>query len=193
MLRIAASQFFSEHVLATFVNQFLTRYPEVSIDIVVGNHTVDLVEERVDLAIRISNVLDPNIIARKFGELNSIVCAASSYIDKRGTASQVAQLEKHNCLTYSYFTNSEWHFFKGSETAKVTVSGNLNANDPAVLLKASLEGLGISLQPKSAVSALIESGKLIQLLPEYTPQNTWNLWRISISRVYVESVKSIYR
>ncbi len=190
-LRIASSQFFSEHVLAVFVNQFLTKYPKVSIDIAVGNHTVNLVEERIDLAIRISNALDPNIIARKFGELNSTICAAPSYIKTRGAPSQIAQLDKHNCLTYSHFNNSEWHFTKTNETETVTVSGNLNANDPAVLLRASLEGLGISLQPKSAVTPLIESGKLVHLLPDYMPQSL-GIYGVYQSREYMSKALRVF-
>ena len=169
-LRIATSQFFGECVLASFVSKFLNRHSKVEIDIVVSNHTVNLVEESIDLAIRISNSLDPNIIARKLGELHSVVCAAPEYLTKHGVPKQVSQLSHHNCLTYSYFANSEWHFRSPQQDSSVVVSGNLNSNDTALLLQASLEGLGISMQPKLSAVDYLNSGALVEVLPQHHPQ-----------------------
>lgn len=183
-LRIATSQHFGEQVLAPFISQYLKRYASVVIDIVVSNHTVNLVEESVDLAIRISNDLDPNIIARKLGELTSVLCASPSYLQSAGAPSHISHLANKNCLTYSYFANSEWHFLRGQDKESVMVKGNLNSNDTGLLLQACKEGLGISMQPKTAAQALIDSGQLSQVLTEYKPVNL-GVYGIYQSREYM--------
>ncbi len=182
LLRISTSQFFAEQVLSPFTQDYLLRYPQVTIDMQISNHSVNLVEERIDLAIRITDDLDPNVIAKKFGQLNSVVCASPSYLNQRGNPQQIAHLQHHNCLTYSYYGSNVWQFShekkgereEGVERAEkiksVQVSGNLSANDPAVLLRSSLLGLGISLQPKYATMSYFDSQQLIQLFPEYTPK-----------------------
>lgn len=170
ILRIGASQFLAEHILAPFAARFLHRYPNIDLDIVVSNHAVNLVEERIDLAIRITNDLDPNIIARKFGEINSVVVSSEQYLRDHGEPQNINQLVNHNCLTYSYFVQNSWSFIQQGAHSSIAVSGNLTASDPAVLLKATQLGLGISLQPKYAVTNDFKSGQLVKLLPNYSPQ-----------------------
>lgn len=110
LLRISTSQFFAEQVLSTFTRDYLLRYPQVTIDLQISNHNVNLVEERIDLAIRITNELDPNVIAKKFGQLSSVVCASPSYLVQRGSPQHLAHLQHHNCLTYSYYGSNVWQF-----------------------------------------------------------------------------------
>lgn len=184
IIRIGTSQFFGETVLAPFIRKYLDKYPEVSIDMQISNHSVNLVEERIDLAIRITNDLDPNIIARKFGDLNSVVCASKAYLVKRGTPNNIDQLIHHNCLTYSYFGNNVWNFSYKDQFDSVPVTGNFSANDPAVLLQATLRGGGISLQPKYCVSPYLKSGDLVQLLPNHVPQ-TLGIYGIYKSRKHM--------
>ena len=134
--------------------------------------TVNLVEERIDLAVRISNELDPNLISRAFGICESVVCASPGYLSTHGTPQRVEDLAVHNCLTYSYFGKSLWKFTdaKTGEQASIPVSGNLSSNEPMTLLAAAQEGAGIALQPLFAAAPLIKSGHLVRLLPRYLPQ-----------------------
>ena len=191
VLRIGASQFFGEKILIPFVETFLRKYPDVSFDLQISNHSVNLVEERVDLAIRITNDLDPNIIARKFGKLNSVVCASPLYLEQRGTPTNINQLTQHNCLTYSYFGNSVWNFTYNEAFDSVAVTGNLSANDPAALLQATLLGTGISLQPKLSVAPYLENGQLLQLLSEYLPQ-TLGIYGIYQSRKHISKALRLF-
>ncbi|MFX5656542.1 LysR substrate-binding domain-containing protein, partial [Acinetobacter baumannii] len=84
--------------------------PQTAVDLVVDNRTINLVEERIDLAVRITNDLDPNLIARRLGTCESVVVAAPSYLAVHGTPRRVEDLAVHNCLTYSYFGKSLWKF-----------------------------------------------------------------------------------
>ncbi len=174
MLRIACSQSLAQSVLAPAVAAYLQRHPRTAIDLQIGNQTVDLVRERIDLAIRITNQLDPNLIARRLGDCPSVICASPAYLQKNGTPRRVEDLALHNCLTYSYFGKSLWEFSRpdaqDAAPASVPVSGNLSANDSVVLLEAAMAGAGIALQPMFSAAGPLASGALVPLLPDWQAQ-----------------------
>ena len=172
LLRIACAQSLAQEVLSAAVTAFLRRYPQTAVDLVVDNRTINLVEERIDLAVRITNDLDPNLIARRLGTCESVVVAAPSYLAVHGTPRRVEDLAVHNCLTYSYFGKSLWKFTdtKTGASSDVPVSGNLSANESMALLAAAREGAGVALQPAFAAAPPIAAGQLVRLLPEHVPQ-----------------------
>lgn len=170
LLRISCAQSLAQGVLAGAVSQYLRRYPQTAVDLQTSNHAVNLIEERIDLAVRITNALEPNLIARQLASCTSVVCAAPSYLAAQGTPARVEDLAVHNCLTYSFFGKSLWQFSRAGENYAVPVSGNLSANDSLVLLSATLQGAGIALQPRYSAAPLLASGQLVELLPSYQPQ-----------------------
>ena len=133
-LRVATSQSFAQTWLSPVLVEYLARYPNTSVDVLVGSHAVNLVEERIDLALRITNQLEPNQVARHLGDCHSVVCAAPAYLAKAGTPKEPHELAGHNCLTYSYFGRSVWQFSGQPGAVQVPVDGNLSSNDTAVLL-----------------------------------------------------------
>ncbi|RYF27951.1 MAG: LysR family transcriptional regulator [Comamonadaceae bacterium] len=171
MLRIACSQSLAEAALAPLVAQYLRHYPHTAVDLQINNRTVNLVEERIDLAIRITNAVDPGLIARPLGRCESVVCAAPAYLAVHGTPKMVHDLAVHNCLTYSYFGRSLWRFDDALGVDEVPVGGNLSANESVVLLQAALAGAGITLQPVYSAQTYIDMGSLVALLPQRRPQS----------------------
>ena len=169
-LRIACSQSLAQAWLVHALDEFIRRYPQVSVDLLVGSQAVNLVEARIDLALRITNQLDPNLIARQLAVCRSVVCATPAYLARHGTPQRPEDLAQHNCLSYAYFGRSIWEFSRAGEPHAVAVSGNLSANESMVLLEAVLADIGISLQPRYSVGAHLRSGALVQLLPDYEPQ-----------------------
>lgn len=169
-LRIACSQSLAQAWLVRTLDDFTRLYPQVSIDLLVGSQAVNLVEARIDLALRITNQLDPNLIARQLAVCRSVVCATPAYLARHGTPQRPEELAQHNCLSYAYFGRSIWEFSRADEPHAVAVSGNLSANESMVLLEAALADIGISLQPRYSVGAHLRSGALVQLLPDYEPQ-----------------------
>ncbi|WP_316680626.1 LysR family transcriptional regulator [Ralstonia flaminis] len=171
LLRVACAQSLAQEVLSAAVTAYLRRYPQTAVDLVVDNRTINLVEERIDLAVRITNDLDPNLIARPLGTCESVVVAAPAYLAAHGVPRRVEDLAVHNCLTYSYFGKSLWRFTdaKTGRSSDVPVSGNLSANESMALLAAAREGAGVALQPAFAAAPLIASGQLVRLLPEHVP------------------------
>ncbi|MQA39568.1 LysR family transcriptional regulator [Rugamonas aquatica] len=171
LLRITCSQSLAQAALSVAVTAFLKRYPRTAVDLQMNNRAVNLVEQRIDLALRITNALEPNLIARQLAQCDSVVCAAPSYLAERGTPLRAGDLAAHNCLTYTYFGKSLWQFTdRDGEAVSVPVSGNLSANEDLILLKAAVEGAGIALQPLYSAAPLIAEGKLAALLPDYAPQ-----------------------
>ncbi|NDZ12203.1 LysR family transcriptional regulator [Variovorax sp. WS11] len=169
LLRLSCAQSLAQDVIAAAVAAYLRQYPRTAIDLSISSRTVNLVEERIDLAIRITNDLDPNLIARPLGHCASVICATPAYLKAHGTPRSPQELALHNCLTYSYFGKSLWQFeHKGSHVA-VPVGGNLSANESSVLLTAALEGAGIAMQPEYSTAPWVASGRLVALLPEWRP------------------------
>ncbi len=170
MLRISCAQSLAEDVLAAAVTAYLRRYPETAVDLHIGSQAVNLVEARIDLAIRITNELDPSLIARPLASCASVICAAPSYLAAHGMPRRAQDLATHNCLTYSYFGKSLWQLERAGETLAVPVHGNLSANESTVLLAAAVAGAGIAMQPLYSAAPLLRSGQLVALLPAWQPQ-----------------------
>jgi DNA-binding transcriptional LysR family regulator len=171
LLRITCSQSLGQTALVGAVAQYLKRHPQVAVDLQMNNRAVNLVEERIDLALRITNELDPNLIARPLSSCASVVCAAPAYLAAHGTPRHPQDLALHNCLTYSYFGKSLWHFDHQGVKSAVAVSGNLSANESVVLMAGTVQGAGISMQPYYSAAPLLASGELIELMPDYRPQS----------------------
>lgn len=170
LLRVSCSQSLGQSALVIAVTDYLRQHPQVAVDLQMNNRAVNLVEERIDLALRITNELDPNLIARPLAICHSVVCASPAYLAAKGTPKDPPDLAVHNCLTYSYFGKSLWHFDQQGVKSSVAVGGNLSANESVVLLSGALEGAGIALQPSYSAAPYIARGELIKLLPDYQPQ-----------------------
>lgn len=171
ILRLTCSVWLGQSYLARAVADYVKRYPATAVDMQLLNRAVNLVEEGIDLAIRITNDLDPNLIARKLGLCRSVVCASPSYLREHGTPQRAEQLALHNCLTYSYFGKSLWEFSRDGQPVSVPVGGNVTANETAALLEAACQGVGITMQPLQAAAALIDSGQLVAVLDDYRPRD----------------------
>ncbi|CAO97762.1 LysR family transcriptional regulator [Erwinia tasmaniensis] len=171
LLRVSCSLSLGQSLVMPAIHAFQQRHPDVRIDLHISNQRVNLIEERIDLALRITSQLEPNLIARPLNTCRSVICAAPPYLAHAGTPLTPQQLTQHNCLTYSHFGKSLWHFTRGEEKETVAVSGNLSANDSVMLLAATQTGSGISMQPTYSAGPLLANGQLIALLPEYQPED----------------------
>ncbi|AMW85270.1 LysR-family transcriptional regulator [Pseudomonas yamanorum] len=178
LLRLSVSTSFGQAQLADAMAEYVKRYPLVSIDMQMLDRTVNLVDERIDLAIRTSFELDPNLIARRLTLCRSVICASPAYLLEHPQPRRVQDLARHNCLTHSYFGKSLWHFVENGEPVSVPVQGNISANEASTLLRVTLAGAGVSRLPSYQAGDYIRSGELIRLLPEAEPQ------QMSIYAVY---------
>ncbi|WP_343621894.1 LysR family transcriptional regulator [Acinetobacter proteolyticus] len=170
LLRVSCSQSLAQDVLTPAITDFLLRYPKTSVDLHINDRIVNLVQERIDLAIRVTNELDPNLIARPLGKCASVVCAAPAYLAKHGIPRIPEDLALHNCMPYTHFNKSLWQFNGPEGVTEVLVGGNLSANESNVLLSATLQGTGIAMLPAYAARPGIDDGRLVLLLAEWQPQ-----------------------
>ncbi|WP_136474776.1 LysR family transcriptional regulator [Pseudomonas sp. DG56-2] len=183
-LRISVSTSFGQAQLMDAVAEYVKRYPGVKIDLQMLDRTVNLVDERIDLAIRTSNDLDPNLIARRLTVCRSVICASPAYLRSNPTPLQVQDLSQHNCLTHSYFGRSLWHFEVRGEAVAVPVQGNISANEAMTLQRAALAGVGIAMLPTYQAAAALRSGELMRLLPHARPREL-NLNAVYTSRKHM--------
>ncbi|AUH50534.1 LysR family transcriptional regulator [Chromobacterium sp. ATCC 53434] len=169
LLRVAASTSFGLAVLGGVIAEFGELHPQLRVDLQLGDRTVNLIEERIDLAIRITNEPDPGLVGRRLCDCLSLLVASPSYLARHGTPREPQELERHRCLSYSNFGRSEWRLRRGGQESRVRVAGNISANEASALLSAALAGAGVSLQPSYLAAPHVRRGELVALLPEWQP------------------------
>lgn len=184
LLRISVSTSFGLAQLADAMAEYVKQHPGVSVDLQMLDRTVNLVDERIDLAIRTSTELDPNLIARRLTVCRSVICASPAYLREHPAPQRVEDLSRHNCLTHSYFGKSLWHFEQEGEQVSVPVQGNISANEASTLMQAVIAGAGISMLPTYQAGAYIKRGELVRLLPRAEPIRM-NIYAVYASRKHM--------
>jgi DNA-binding transcriptional LysR family regulator len=163
LLRLNAPVSFGARQIAPLLAEFAQRHPRVTVELGLNDRLIDLVEEGWDLAIRIGNLSNSSLIARRIAPCRIVVCAAPSYLRARGTPRTVASLADHNCLGYTLSQRTpidRWVF--GADVG-VQISGNLRANNGDALRAAAIAGQGIIHQPTFIVADDIREGRLVAL------------------------------
>ena len=168
-LRVALPLSFGLSQLGPAINAFLQAHPEVEFDLDFNDRQVDLLAEGFDLALRIGDLEDSSLIARRLASIRSCVCASPAYLRAVGTPRQPGDLAHHACLTYSLVPEPRVWRYTGADgkAGSVRVSSRLQANNGDFLHRAALEGKGIALQPLFIVQPSLDAGLLVPLLAEY--------------------------
>jgi DNA-binding transcriptional LysR family regulator len=157
--------------IAPVVGEFLAAYPDVKVDMTMGERVIDILDEGFDIAVRLTPPPDSSLIVRSLATWRHVLCCSPSYLEKHPRPQQLSELSQHNCVRHALYPFEDgWHFAdrKGAP-AVVRISGNLLTNSGETLRLAALEGVGISLAAGFLVHDDLESGRLIRLLPEYRP------------------------
>jgi DNA-binding transcriptional LysR family regulator len=167
-LRVNAPMSFGIGPLATALAGFMSEYPDLTVSLDLSDRQVDLIEEGYDVAIRIADMADSSLIARKIAPIRRVVCASPEYWKRYGVPKNPAQLADHNCLVYTYLeTPGEWRFRDGSGTQSVHVEGTFRANNGEAIRAAAVTGLGVYQSPTFIVGGDIRAGRLTTVLDEY--------------------------
>lgn len=147
---------------------FMSRYPDVELDITLSDRFVDLVEEGYDLAVRIARMPNSSLISRKLASSRMILCASPAYLRKHGKPKKPADLAAHTALSYSLLaTGDQWEFDGPEGKTFVTVKPVMRTNSGDSCLAAARQHKGIILQPSFIVAGDLQSGALVELLPGY--------------------------
>jgi len=178
-LRVNAAHAFGRRYVAPALGEFLARHPEVRVDLTLNDRFVDIVEEGFDLAIRIGQLDQSSLVARRLASTDLVVCGSPGDLRRRGVPGAPADLAGHDCLTYAYAREpGVWSFRRDSESARVRVSGSLHANDGETLLAVALADRGLIELPTFLAGEALASGGLVPLLTD------WETERLGIYAVY---------
>lgn len=155
--------------LSPVVAEFLASWPDVKVDLAIGERNVDLIDENYDIAVRMLPPPDSSLIVRSLATWRHVLCCSHSYLEKHGRPAALSELAERNCIRHaSYPYGDEWHFVdRQGAAASVNVTGNLVSNSGETLHRAAHAGVGIFLAPGFLVHDDLESGRLVRLLPEY--------------------------
>jgi len=169
-LRVATSPSFAVSVLTQAIVEFQTGYPSIEIELVALDRAVDLVEERIDLAVRLTNHLGDGVVARRLASCRSVLCASPAYLKRRGRPERPEDLAAHECITHSFGSRAEYRLRRSGKLFAVSVKGTLSSNETFVLRQAALAGAGIAMLPTYFVADDLERGTLERLLPKHEPE-----------------------
>jgi DNA-binding transcriptional LysR family regulator len=168
-LRVTAPVMYGRMRVAPVVSEFIAKYREMEVELLLLDRIVDLVEEGVDVGLRIGHLPESSLVALPIGETRRIVCAAPGYLKRAGTPKRPADLAPHRCIIFSGLSpGNEWSF-ACKRTVHVTVHPVLRTNQFDVAVDACLQGLGCAQFLCYQVEALIAAGKLKRLLVEFEP------------------------
>lgn len=167
-LRIACTASFAQTHLEVALWEFQELYPDIKIDLVLGQPTVRLMEKNIDVGIFIRAVPDSRLIAKKIGVRKLVVCASPEYFKKYGIPKKPKDLSEHNCLLYRAESKHDVWKFKNTE---VNVTGSFSANSSQVLMQAALRGKGIAKLSGYLVNQMIKENKLVSVLEECCPRD----------------------
>jgi DNA-binding transcriptional LysR family regulator len=167
-LKINAPMSFGILHLGRALADFMARYPDVRVELSLNDRFVDPVEEGFDVTIRIADLPDSSLIAKKIAPANLVVCASPDYLGKAGTPAHPSELRAHRCLNYGYSASgNQWRFSGPNGPVGVRIDGVLCSNNGQVLCDAAERGLGIALLPTFIVGAALQEGRLSTVLTEF--------------------------
>lgn len=172
-LRLNIPVVFGRRYIAPTLPEFLDRHPDVSVELQVTDHYVDLIEDGADLAIRIGGLTSASFIARKLVSIRRVLVASPGYIERHGAPATPEDLVHHNCLQFRVHPGETvWAIEGKGGIAKIRVTGNLLSNNVEAINTAMLNGGGIALLPTWVAGKDVQRGDAVVLLPDYRPDRT---------------------
>ncbi|MBE2263429.1 MAG: LysR family transcriptional regulator, partial [Burkholderiaceae bacterium] len=156
------------------LGEFMRRHPAVTLSLHVDNRLIDMVEEGVDLAIRVGRIGDANLIVRKLQTVPFVVAASPGYWSARGRPRQPDELASHDALTFSVLgLQPQWQFVIDNQLLAVPVNSRADASDAAPLIDLARQGLGMVWMPRLLLAPHLENGSLQAVLEEFTVRDIW--------------------
>ncbi|MBV6751670.1 LysR family transcriptional regulator [Pseudomonas chlororaphis] len=171
-LRIGSSVSFGRLQIASRLPDFLARYPQLEIDLQLSDQNQDLVEEGLDVSLRIGELHDSNLIARRIGDTRRITVASAAYLARRGEPQTPEQLSEHNCLQFNLLSSQNlWYYEKDGQRYSVRIKGNAQSNNSEAIREMVLGGLGIALSPVWLFAEDLKAGRVTAILSGYQTQS----------------------
>jgi len=168
-LRVTAPQGLGRHYLIPAVMDFMAQHPELTVDLIFDDHFVDLVEDRIDLALRVGGTTDQSFVSRRLAPVEFFLVAAPSYLARRGTPRSPAELSAHEWLVHSPSrAPGRLTLRRGTRAATVRTQGRLACNSGPASLAAAVAGQGLLVVPDFEAGHEVHEQRLVRLLPKWT-------------------------
>ncbi|MBQ4836722.1 LysR family transcriptional regulator [Pseudoalteromonas luteoviolacea] len=180
-IKMTAPVMYGEQYIMPLVNQFMSKYPNIQIDMELNNNQLDLIEQGFDFAIRLGNLKDSSMRARLLTHRQTLVCGAPEYIDNNKPIKSVADLDNHACLVGQ---SSVWRFVEKGKERQISVKGRLRCNSGWALVDAAKQGLGLAQLPHYYLIEEIEKGELVEVLNAFRPEAE-GVWAVYPPRRYL--------
>lgn len=172
LLRVSAPRSMGDDMLNRAIMDFVVAEPEISIDLRLEDRFVDLVDEGYDVAIRVADLTDSSLIARKLLPIRSVVCATPAFLERHGRPERPQDLANLPCIIdTNYRFRSNWAFLSDGGRVSVQVKGRVEVNSAKSAREAALRDLGFLRTPEGFVYADLEDGRLVEVLQEFQPQD----------------------
>ncbi|HET8598103.1 MAG TPA: LysR family transcriptional regulator [Castellaniella sp.] len=171
-LRIDAPPSMGRLVLIPRLCEFHERYPDIELVVGLSDRPVDMVQEAVDCVLRIGELKDSSLIAKRIGVFKTVTCAAPAYLERHGAPRTLDDLRNHRAVNYFSSRTGrdiDWSFKVGDEVVDIPVEGILSVNDADAYVMAGLSGFGMIQPPRYMVAPHLESGALVEVLDEWAP------------------------
>ena len=181
LLRISAPHTWTETRLAPHLGEFLEKYPLIRLEIESNDLVQDIVEDRLDLVIRVGFLKDSSYIAIPLSKIRMVLCATPAYIKQHGQPKTASDLQNHNFIYYENYT--QLIFSDTSPEQLIRISGSVKSNIVSVMLAAVRQHIGMSLLPDLLIEHLLETGELIDVMPNAD---------ISIKNLPIEQIYALY-
>lgn len=171
LLRMASPVVFGRLHVVPRLPRFLARYPDLQIDLTMNDGFTDLVGEGIDLALRVGEIDDPGLVARRVGVTRRVIVAAPDYLERCGRPQQPEDLSRHDCIVYTRLASGDiWHFGGLTGDIALRVAGRFRVNNSEGVREAVLLGLGIGVVPIWLFRDEIANGEVELLLTDYEPR-----------------------
>ncbi|HEY8944231.1 MAG TPA: LysR family transcriptional regulator [Polyangiaceae bacterium] len=181
-LRVNAPVTFAQMYLITPLARFMSQHPDVQLELRLDDRVVDLVEERVDLAIRITKPRSSNLVMRRLASTSLHVCASPSYLQTHGTPRAPEDLLRHECLRYAVLSpEDEWRLYGERGRIPLRVSSRFQTFNGAVLREAAVAGLGLAMLPRFMIHEELRRGALVTVLDRHAPR-PMGIYAVQIQR-----------
>ena len=168
LLRVTLPVSFGQRHIAPILPEFLNRYPAIDLDLSFSDRFVDVLEESIDVAVRIGQLQDSQLIVRKLALNRRVLCASPAYLQKYGSPQTPQELERHSCLHFSRLaTGDMWHLSRQNQRITVPIKGKLRADNGEALYQAVLGGCGIALLATFIVGDALRAGRLKTVLDDW--------------------------
>lgn len=169
-IRLGLPLSFGLGVLMPAIMAFARQHPDVQLELHYSDQRANLIEEGLDLSIRITRDLQASDIVRRLGSCHILTVASPAYLAARGTPRRPEDLERHDCLVYSLGPSRyQWHFRRSGHPFTITVRPRMVADNGTALLQAAAQGLGVAMQPDFIVQPFLEAGQVVPVLKGFEP------------------------